>query len=829
MSNHPSPYDQAQELDGFGFNVLPARHKGKVPQLPSWQRYQTERTTDKLKSWFAGSKPRNFWVATGRISGIVVLDCDSPEAEAYWRSLIGDEMDATTCVQTAKGQHYYFKIGDRPFPSFSHTEEQAQAGILFDVRGDGTGVIAPPSVHETGHVYEWIRRPDAMLEVPAALVGRGNDGRGGPAARSMLADLLSRPATHGGRNNWLTRVAGHYAKHFRTMQDAYEAHVRNANDDLEEPLPAEEVDKLIDSIWKAEQAKTDEGPEEANGYLVSGGDSILVQVRRKEGDRFVTDLAPWSDFDIIAVGVVEDENATRTYDVEIKRRRHGDSRRALLPAAKMARADSLAQWLGELGVGIMAPDNVYPKAGTIGERLRRYLEAQQPRHFKVVNSLGWHDDGFVTHEGVIRSTGLHGFGSRQPDPRLRNWAPYRYGFVDKKLARAILKEVLTFHDETVTSVFGAWWAACLLKPQIHDRTSQFPFMALEAPSESGKTTGFFSLMLQLNGNTQGQVDPTRAALRDWMSAHQSGIVWIDDLSDTQHLMDLLRQATGEGSVGKKGEDRSTQEVVQLVAPVVISGEALQLGGQKALVDRAVLLDVPSPTSRQSLKTPGRLQWADIVDLKERHPDLTEVAGTIVTMALDQQDIVDELPKLLPETGGRFGDKIAVLRMGARLLAEMAGEKSVIERVDCWCESQDATGSENTLTLKLVPMALAQLSWPHRPEKPNGRWPATPAFVTSDGIVWFSPAHLALWWAEMRHGRVEARTETAEALTQQAIALGLSQKKRWDLGGDRNRKSVYWALPSELSAIVRQRSRGEVPQKGVHVEQHRLALQAERTL
>ena len=32
-------------------------------------------------------------------------------------------------------------------------------------------------------------------------------------------------------------------------------------------------------------------------------------------------------------------------------------------------------------------------------------------------------------------------------------------------------------------------------------------------------------------------------MRDSISANQSGIVWIDDLSDTQHLMDLLRQAT----------------------------------------------------------------------------------------------------------------------------------------------------------------------------------------------------------------------------------------------------------------------------------------------
>lgn len=836
------PLENARQLDQWGFNVLPAKVGGKSPQVP-WRKFQDQRTSDRLHHWFEGKKPRNYWIATGRISGVVVLDCDTPAAEQFWRDRIGDAMDQTACVRTRKGAHYYFSIEPNT-PVASWSRDDKEAGMTFDVRADGTGVIAPPSVHETGHVYEWVRSPDeGIVALPEALrrPEETDEDPGTSAPRSMLSELLSKPPRGvGGRNNWLARVAGHYAKHFRLMRDAYETHVHQAAAMLEPPLEPGEVTKLVESIWAKEQRKDEEGPvpDEANGYLVSGGDCILVQVRSKQNEEWVVSLEPWADFDIVALGVVEDEDANRTYDVEIRRRRHQDTRRALLPATKLARADGLAAWLSEFGVGILPPDLVWPKSGTVGERLRRYLEAQKPQHFRVVDSLGWHPgDGFVTHEGVIRKDGMHGFEKHKPDPRLRNWAPYRYGFVDEDVAREVLAEVLTFHDETVTAVYGAWWASCFLKPQIHQVTSQFPFMALEAPSESGKTTGFFSLMLQLNGNAQGQTNPTMAVLRDSLSAHQSGIVWIDDLSDTSHLMDLLRQATGEGSVGKKGEDRLEQQVVRLVAPICISGEALQLHSQKALVDRAVMLDVPSPTSRRSKRDPERLQWLDILELKKQWPDLTDMAGTMVRLALANEGLVESIPTLVPPEGGRWGDKIAVIRMGARLLSEMSGVEGLVERVENWVGQQEEVGNENSLTLKLLPRALAQTGWLRRPKGADGRWPPTPAFVDDQGLVWFSPQHLSTWWSEIRHGRIEVRTESEEALSQQARALGLGGggrhdewgkgRRRWYLDGDRNRKSAYWSLPPDLSEVVIARSRGETPRKGIHVEQHRLALAAYR--
>lgn len=872
-----SGIDNARQICEWGYNLLPAGYRKKAPMI-DWRRFQTERTDHKIQAWFSGSSPKNYWVLTGAISRVVVLDMDSPEAERWWREVvgIGDLMDQTTCAKTSKGHHYHFRLAEGVSePTWSVHKDENAGGVSFDVRGDGSGVIVPPSVHESGMIYTWLegRDPGAMVALPPGTltkareqaaetlgVGGGGDGSGagGGVVRSMLTALLEKPGD-GGYNIWFTKVCGHYAKQYRDQRDAYEYHCWEAYEKLRfpgsEPHPKKDASKTLESVWRKEHAKVlgvpgadgVEGgaePEADNGWLVSGGSRLLVQCRIKttHGDKdvYTLTLEEWADFDIRALGVVEDAEAERAYDVELVRKRHGDLIRAVLPAKVAADSRQLSGWLAEYGVFISPPDSIHPKNPGITVRLGKYLESQNPAHFRVVDHLGWHVDrdgvgGFVTHEGVITAIEVKPHRDVMPHPQLRNWAPYRYGFAkDEAEAVAVLREILTFHDETVTSVFGAWWAACLLKPQIHKVASQFPFMALEATSESGKTTGFFSMMLALAGNTNGNVNPTKAALRDFMSAHSSGIVWIDDLDDAEGLMELLRQATGEGSVAKKGEDRTTTKNSRLVSPILLSGEHLNLNSQKALVDRAIQVSVPSPTSRRSTRDPQVLQWVDVVALKRKYPDLSALSGTLVQAVLRHADLIEMLPSLVGKQGGRYGDKIGVLRLGAALLAAVTGDTSHIQRVDDWCEAQVDVGAENTLTLSVLPAALSQTGWRSRPQGADGAWPVTPCLVvtpekpvgTSAGAkgkkvtagpgeptVWFSPRLLGMWWSAYRHGRIETRTESADALEQQARALGLGGalgegRKRFYVDGDSNKKVIYWSLPTDLGRLVLARSKGE---------------------
>lgn len=804
-------YEDLQVYHDLGWVILPAEPGNKHPLL-DWKAYQNKKPSDlQFRRWF-GAGAANAWLLCGQ-SGLIVIDCDDQGAEDFWRSHLGDAMDQTARVKTRKGYHYYFGAGDMDRTSWSiHTPDMS-----FDVRGDDTGVIMPPSIHESGFVYEW-DRTDPILQMPEGyrearkIAGQraGTVDDQGNVVRSQLVQLLSRIPDEGGRNIWMTAVAGHIAAGSTRFEDAYRAVMRTINQALPQPLDDAELDKTIDSVWRTEQAKktasTPEGevqtPTPDNGWLLSGGNQLYTVCLVNEEQT----LDVWADFDIRIEGMSEDEQGRVTYYGEVTYAR-GGVRPIEVPASTFGRAADLDRFLhGIQAIVHGAPNDVAAKH-TPGLRLHQYILAQRPQSFVRLDALGWDRrvEGFVTHEGTIRSTGLDvwpaGF---RPDPKLKGWAPFRYGFVPETQAQDVLAQVLTFHDETVTAVFGAWWAACFLKPQIMAQTSLFPFMALEAPSESGKTNGFFAMMMQMNGRIGTQGEYTTAALRDYVSAHRQGIVWIDDPTQVDHVFELLRQTTSEGTRGKKGQDRHVQEVVQLVSPVVLSAEGLgALDHEKALLDRAIRLAVPSPVGRMSLVDVASPQWDDIVRLhSDWQKDLSQLAGTYVQMALCRSDIVEEL-RNLRSGAGRHADKIAIIRLGARLLAEMSGMAEVVARVDAWCTAQEDTGAENALTREILPTFLVEN---------HGQIPTTPmgrpvVYFTKQGQLAYHEQALAAWWADSRNRTDRQRQLGAlSSLAAQRSALGSSVRRvrtTVAAGGREAQRSLayYYCCSAELTRVI----------------------------
>lgn len=826
----------------FGWSIIAIDPGTKRPAI-EWKKYQTEHS--RPPEWIEWFDDHGFTtgVVCGRVSGVVVLDIDSAEGYEWWVERIGEIPLLQAAFQqspkvTEKGLderigHYWFRLPEvGTVRSKAMHNDPRFPGVEWDLRGEGNQVLVAPAAG-----YRWVRPfsletpeiPGDLVVAAGAAAGRpsprgGQDGDGGEVVPlGTMTSLWTNPGL-GGRNNWVTKLLGHYAKQYRRMPDMFEFEAervwetaRDLPSDDGHPYERDEFERTLASVWGAETGRYDSDPEtglpvrqahEDNGFLIGAGTRILAQCRTKTEDGYVVSMESWGDFDLEALGVVDDENSERVYDVVIRTPRNPEGRRLLLANSTLNDHRKLILWLGNQGAGIAPPDNIWPRSGASHDRLRKYLEDQDPPRFQVVQSLGWDGEGFICHEGRITAEGLQPHGERRPDPRLVGWAPYRYGF-ERTPGEAIevLREVLTFHDETVTAVFGAWWAACVLKPQFQEYVSLFPFMAIEAASESGKTTGFFPMMMQLGGNSQGHMLSTKAALRDSMSAHRSGIVWVDDADDVSHLTELLRAATGEGAMQKKGEDRTSQIEVELVAPICLSGESLGLKSQKALVDRAVMVDVPSPTRRRSLRDPSKLQWADIVAMQQRYnQDLTCLAGTLVQEILSRAPMVAGVSS--ETTGGRYGDKIATIITGAKILGDMLGDPTIEERVREWAGAQEDVGSENTLTLSLVPTALRMQDFPRAPMKGDSRVPATPAWIDRDGIVWVSIPHLAEWWSWLRSGRIVVRTESEDALMEQIrLVSDGAGRKRFNLSGDKNSKSMYWPLTAEVSKAVLRRSQG----------------------
>jgi hypothetical protein len=357
-------------------------------------------------------------------------------------------------------------------------------------------------------------------------------------------------------------------------------------------------------------------------------------------------------------------------------------------------------------------------------------------------------------------------------------------------------------------------------------------------SESGKTNGFFDLMVQMNGNTRGQIAPTRPVLRDYASANRNGVVWADDLDTLEPYGELLRASTSNGTAAKMDMDRNGIKNTQVVAPILITGESLGMNQQKALMDRSIVLNVPSPKGRRSLRGDWP-QWEDVLDLLAEFPEekggLTQLAGWYVQESLRVSDkVLGALKEVKRKGAGRLNDKMAVLRAGARLLDHLCGNAEAFQgegehalRIESWIEEQERLGwldRDNTLTTQILPWALRTWGFPQSPlaASEQGRFAGidTPVFVkpisgtwTGDSLgdddeveLWVSIPQLAAAWARDHNHRVESRTETEQALKQQADALETARGKAFALTNSR-RKGWYRALPKAYGMAVISRAMG----------------------
>ena len=93
------------DLLARGWSIFPLKSRSKLPAVRSWLDYQKRMlTVDELEQWFS-TPSYNVAIVTGKISGIFVVDLDSPAAVA-WAAEHLPPCDLR--VRTAKGIHYYF-------------------------------------------------------------------------------------------------------------------------------------------------------------------------------------------------------------------------------------------------------------------------------------------------------------------------------------------------------------------------------------------------------------------------------------------------------------------------------------------------------------------------------------------------------------------------------------------------------------------------------------------------------------------------------------------------------------------------------------------------
>lgn len=136
---------------GMGLSLIPIKARDKRPAVESWERYQSERASpEQVGRWFL-DPALNVGVVCGKASGnFVVLDFDSEEAFArYWGGKHPEEKTFT--VRTSRGFQVWMRD---PVLEESMTKFDFRPFMDLELRANQHYVVAPPSVHPSGAVYQ---------------------------------------------------------------------------------------------------------------------------------------------------------------------------------------------------------------------------------------------------------------------------------------------------------------------------------------------------------------------------------------------------------------------------------------------------------------------------------------------------------------------------------------------------------------------------------------------------------------------------------------------------------------------------------------------------
>jgi hypothetical protein len=155
-----------------------------------------------VSEWWRRWPDANVGIRTGHESGIVVLDVDPRHGgigslETLKRKH-GGIPTGPQVLTGSGGQHLYFA-----FPENGIRNSAGKLGDGLDVRGDGGYVVVPPSRHETGNAYTWLRPFNReTLPDPGELFADAVKRRNGTAAK--VADVIP----EGQRRAAMLTVAG---------------------------------------------------------------------------------------------------------------------------------------------------------------------------------------------------------------------------------------------------------------------------------------------------------------------------------------------------------------------------------------------------------------------------------------------------------------------------------------------------------------------------------------------------------------------------------------------------------------------------------------------
>jgi hypothetical protein len=157
---HEALAEAATAYLGRGWSFLPLA--GKRPALPQWKELQSRLpTTEEVAAWFGSPSAAitGIGIVTGKISSLIVVDCDTPEDADYWQT---EFPTSSLAVQTGGGGAHFYYLAPDEIDVWNRVKLHRRR---IDVRGEGGYVAAPPSIHPNGRHYTWLD-PSVDLHQP---------------------------------------------------------------------------------------------------------------------------------------------------------------------------------------------------------------------------------------------------------------------------------------------------------------------------------------------------------------------------------------------------------------------------------------------------------------------------------------------------------------------------------------------------------------------------------------------------------------------------------------------------------------------------------------
>jgi KaiC/GvpD/RAD55 family RecA-like ATPase len=258
--------------------IFPLKPNSKVPATPNgFKDAQPEAEWEGYGQGEDDHRPidYNWGLPTGAANGITVLDWDDPAEADKYRHLMPAQR-----VKTPKGEHWYYNYT---------ASLKTTVGLIpgLDIRNDGAYVVAAGSSVDQ---VEYKKFAEPLAEdlyeyhnyVPAEFIQLQARKSEAPKEPSEAADVME-----GGRNHFLTSVAGAMRKQGVDEEALSEALTAINEAQCNPPLTHREVDRIANSVGRY-LPDPDEAPDTGEGVkaadLVPSMYEYLSNPKRMEGE-----------------------------------------------------------------------------------------------------------------------------------------------------------------------------------------------------------------------------------------------------------------------------------------------------------------------------------------------------------------------------------------------------------------------------------------------------------------------------------------------------------------------------------------------------------------